>query len=440
MSFSMRAVLIGTVVMMVAAGVGAQALTLSEAIAIANQESFRLQAAGAEVDAAAGEARKARAELLPTMGVSATYNLLDGDVYTTRFIPPNPVLPPQSGGVDIGEYDTNMTAVVSIDQVLYTGGATRAGISARELEGEIAEEALQQEKRELTFAVTRSFYQVKLAEKQVEAAGKSVRRSEENLQVIDKLVAEQEALKADRLGAEARLALDRQSLLEAENDLKLARYELNRLLGRDLHSPVSLSGTLEASQLTIDEQGWVKRAVETSPQLRQAGLSSELADVMLRGAKAYGKPKIKVQGLYSWVDNDLLFKGSYYGIGLNLSIPFLQDFSAAGGAVAEAKARQAQAESTLKDAEAGIRLLVHQASSELQQAYAAIATASKNLDYHQERYRVTQRAFEEQLATFSSLLDDHAELAEAELKHYAAHFQARLAEAGLSRLTGLQRK
>jgi outer membrane protein TolC len=439
MSFSMRAVLIGTVVLLVAAGVGAQALTLAEAIAIANQESHRLQAAGAEVDAATGAARKARAELLPTMGVSAAYHLMDGDVYTTRFIPPNPILPPQSGGVDIGDYDTNMSAVLSIEQLLYSGGATRAGISARELEGEIAEEVLQQEKRELVFAVTRSFNQVLLAEKQVEVAGKSVQRSEENLGVIEKLVAEQEALQADRLGAEARLALDQQSLLEAESDLKLAGYELNRLLGRDLSSPLRLSGTLEASELTIDERGWVKRAVETSPQLRQAGLGSELADVMLDGAKAYGKPKIKLQGLYSWVDNDLLFKGSYYGIGVNLSIPFLQDLSAAGGAVAEARARQAKADSTLKDAEAGIRLLVHQAASELQQAYAAIATASKNLEYHQERYRVTQRAFEEQLATFSSLLDDHAELAEAELKLYAAHFQARLAEAGLSRLTGLQR-
>ena len=67
---------------------------------------------------------------------------------------------------------------------------------------------------------------------------------------------------------------------------------------------------------------------------------------------------------------------------------------------------------------------------------SAVDAARKNLEYHSERYRVTQSAYREEMATFSEVLDSHDDLRQAELALSGALFETRIQEAEIRRLAG----
>ncbi len=94
------------------------------------------------------------------------------------------------------------------------------------------------------------------------------------------------------------------------------------------------------------------------------------------------------------------------------------------------------AENQERQLESQVRLAVAQAVRRLQQCYQAIAAAEQYLAYHRERYRITESAFQEQLATFADVLENHVELSEAELGLFMAQYEARIAEAELKKIVG----
>jgi outer membrane protein TolC len=254
--------------------------------------------------------------------------------------------------------------------------------------------------------------------------------------MIKLLFAEQEALKVELLGAEGQLAADELALLEAENGLDLARRALNRLLGRPLDAALSPSDDLEDRLQVPPEASAVAGASTSNPGVRMAELGVEQADAALGRARALARPKVELSAIYTWIDNELFFEGQYAGAVINLSIPFLQDIRAGSAAKRQARAQKERADAMLADATAAITLRTVAAYRGLEENLAAVGVARKNLEYHRERYRVTQSGYREEMVTFSEVLDRHDDLRRAELALSAALFQARMQEAEIRRLAG----
>jgi outer membrane protein TolC len=376
----------------------------------------------------------ANAEYLPTLTASGLYTSYDGDIFYNRFIGP-PGLPPIEG-VPVGEFDTTEVFLLDFREVLYAGGARSAQVDARRLQTQLAEKEVDARTRQLDSDVTKAFYDVLLAQRAVEVVRGSIERSDQNLSEVKSRLAESEALQVEVLGAETQLAADRHDLLKAENQLALARKAFNHHLAREQDAPVELDGDLTRASSTNDASTALDRALTNSPDLQKSQLAIELADAMLRGAKSHFKPKVELQGVYSYLDNELFFEGSYWGGGLNVAVPFFKEVRSGRAAAAEARARQALEQSTLEAVRSGLEIQVERSLQAVEEAEGAVALATKALEYQRERYRVTNDAYGEQLATFSQVLDDNNALREAELQLSGAQHQARLAEAELRRLTG----
>jgi outer membrane protein TolC len=416
----------------VSLAVNAEELSLSDAIEIALAESPQVAAAQADVEFAEHGLRAAGSASWPTLAVSASYGSFSGDVLYGRFIPGVP----GDGAMPVDPYDRNATASIELKQVLYAGGAISAAKRASGVESRVAEEGLRDKRSELRYQVTRSYYEVLLAERRAEVARKSIERSQGSLDLISARFAEQEALKVELLGAEGQLAADKLALLEATNDLDLARRSLNRLLGRSQEAAISLNGSLEAQLQVPAEVTAIETATASNPSVRMAGLGVEGADAALGNAQSLSRPKIELSAVYTWIDNELFFDGEYVGAVVNLSIPFFQDVKAASAAKRRARAKQARAEAMLSDATTSAELQTVAAYRDLEEKSAAIETARKNLDYHRERYRVTQSGYREQMVTFSDVLEGHDELRQAELALSGALFATRIQEAEILRFVG----
>jgi cobalt-zinc-cadmium efflux system outer membrane protein len=410
----------------------AEEISLSDAIALALENSPEMAVAKAQVEFADQSVRAAGAGSLPTLAVSGSYGRFSGDVLFGRFIPGVP----GDGATDIGPYDTNSTAAVELTQVLYAGGSIGAAKRAGGVEQRMAAEDARKRSGDLSYKVIRAYYDVLLADHRAEVAARSVERSQEGLKTVRLRHAEQEALQVELLGAEGQVAADELSLLQANNDLDLARRALNRLLGRSQEDALSLSGSLEDGLAVPPETRGVEDAAVASPTVRLAALDVERADAAFAQARSVGRAKLELKALYTWIDNELFFKGDYAGAVVNLSIPFFQDARAGSAAKNQARARKRQAEAVLEDAESGLRLQAVAAYRKLEESAATVGAAQKNLEYHRERYRVTLSGYREELVTFSDVLDRHHDLQQAELGVFGAHYQTRLQEAEIQRLVG----
>jgi outer membrane protein TolC len=419
--------------LLAAAGVGGAAeMSLSDAIEIALENSPEVAAAQAEVEFAEQSVRVAGASSLPTLAASGSYGQFSGDVLFGRFIPGVP----GDGATDVGPYNNNTTAAIELTQVLYAGGGIGAAKRAGGVEQRMAAEGLRNRRRDLSYRVTRTYFEVLLAERSAEVAARSVERSQEGLKTVRLRHAEQEALQFELLGAEGQVAADELSLLKATNNLDLARRALSRLLGRQAEDGLSLSGSLEDPLAVPPEVQGVADVVGANPGARMAGLDVERADAAFAQARSVGRAKLELKAVYTYIDNELFFKGDYAGAVVNLSIPFFQDVRAGSAAKQQAQARKRQAEAILEDVESGLRLQAVAAYRRLEESIVTIEAAQMNVEYHRERYRVTLSGYREELVTFSDVLDRHDDLQQAELEVLGAQFQNRLQEAEIQRLVG----
>jgi cobalt-zinc-cadmium efflux system outer membrane protein len=426
----LTAVVLGALV--TAGAAFAEELSLADAIERALADSPQVAAAQAEVEFSEHGAEAAGSASWPTLGVSGSYGSFSGDVLYGRFIPGVP----GNGSMSVGPYDRNTTAAIELKQVLYAGGGIDAAKRASGVESRMAAEGLRARRRELSYQVTRAYYEVLLAERRAEVATKSIERSRESLDMIKLRFAEQEALKVELLGAEGHLTADKLVLLEATNDLDLARRSLNRLLGRPQDGELSLSDSLEGRLQVPPEATGVEDAAAANPGVRMAGLGVEQADAALGSARSLSRPKLELSAVYTWIDNELFFEGQYAGAVVNLSIPFFQDVKAGSAAKRRARAQKTRADAMLADATSAVELQTIAAYRGLEERLAAVEAARKNLEYHAERYRVTQSGYREEMVTFSEVLDRHDDLRQAELGLSGALFQTRIQEAEIRRLAG----
>jgi outer membrane protein len=426
----LTAVVLGTLVM--AGAAGAAELSLADAVETALADSPQVAAAQAEVEFAEHGEKAAGSASWPTLGVSGSYGSFSGDVLYGRFIPGVP----GDGAMPVGQYDRNATAAVELKQVLYAGGGIDAARRASGVESRMAAEGLRAQRRELSYQVTRAYFEVLLAERRAEVTKTSIERSREGLAMIELRFAEQDALKVELLGAEGQLAADQLALLEATNNLDLARRSLNRLLGRPQGNELNLSDILEGPLPVPPEEAGVENAAAANPGVRMAGLGVEHADAALGSAQSLSRPKLELSAIYTWIDNELFFEGQYAGAVVNLSIPFLQDIKAGSAAKKQARAKKARADAMLADAKSAAELQAIAAYRGLEEKLTAVEAARKILEYHSERYRVTQSGYREEMVTFSDVLESHDDLRQAELGLSGALFQTRIQEAEIRRLAG----
>ena len=290
----------------------------------------------------------------------------------------------------------------------------------------------------LTFDVTKAYYDVLVADKAVQVAETALQRSERNVGEVKKRYEEQEALKVEVVGVESRIEADRQTLLAARNELAIAKMTLNRLLERDFSTAVEPMGNLESMSEPPSPETALQLASDHNPSLRKARLQVELADTGISRARSYYLPKVQVQGSFSYIDNETSFQGITYGGTLGVTVPFFQDVWMGYGSMGQARAQKQAAEDALRQTTTAVELQVRQASLQVDQARKMIAVAKGQVDYYGERYRVAQTSFREQLSTFKDVLDDHVLLLDNELNYARAKHGYLVALAQLNRAIGQQ--
>lgn len=317
----------------------AQPLTLDQAIAEAEAHAPAVEAAEAERDAARGRTVQARAAGLPSATLSAS--IAAGRLDPGGFF-----------GLQAADV-TPRAAQATIEQPLFTGGRTRAGVARARAGERVADAAAQATRADLAAQVAEAYGAVLVAEEQqrllealVATTRELVRHAQDRFQVGD-------APRTDVSQATSRLAEARAQFAATEGAIRVARARLANLVGRDsgmlapLPLPPAVPDELEAAILAAQAQ---------SPALAQANAALDVALAADRGARAERLPTLGAFAEGSSVRDQFFpgYRGDAATVGLRARWQ-LFDGGRTRGQIAETSAGVRAARARLAEARARVQ-------------------------------------------------------------------------------------
>ncbi|MCL6565585.1 MAG: TolC family protein [Acidobacteriia bacterium] len=423
-----------------APAVAQQPITLREAVATALGNNPALQAADQQRTIAAAHVDMARAVWYPRLDFSQSFTRGNNPVYVfgtlltqRQFTAANFALPGLNAPRPLDNWQTRLDG----QWRLFDSFQSRYRVQAAQRMKTAAEFRTEQERQNLILRVVRAYYGVVVARENLAAAEEALRTAQANEKRVRDRVEAGLAVPSDLLSAQVFRAQMEERHIRAENQLQLARMTLAHEMGLPPDAWPEPSESLhELAPLDRDVELWERAALAERPDLRAVELQYQAAASHSRVARADLGPKLH---LTASIERDAETLGGPSGTNWMAGVRL--DFNLfAGGAdrarLAEAEARQRQAERQLEAFRSAVRLELRQAYLEVKAAEKRAAAASGAVEQARESLRIIQNRYEAGLADITELLRAQTAQLEAQTAWLAALHDWHVARAALERAAG----
>lgn len=416
------------------AGPAPDTLTLDDAVRLALEHNRSVSVATLQVERAEQKVAAARTRRWPNLELQATAG---STLNTIRVSYPGGAFGTYPGIGPIPPADTEVESPPSVSAnvnatlaqpltQLHRIGLT---IQASELGRRVEQERLRQERAEIVAQVRGLYYELVQRESTVHAREEQVEALRELDRVVGQQVAAEAALRSDGLEVKSRLATEEYELAGLRGDLATARERMNLLLGRDLDTAFGVVAVPETSLEEVDLASALAQAVERRPDLAQARLAVEQANVDRRIKKAERIPDLSLAvTYYTFVNVDLIPRNiALAGVQLKWE-PF--DWGRRGKETAEKTLQVEQAKRQAREAEDRARIDVSERFRRLQQARILVEAARLGREAASERLRIMTTRHLQDAALLKDLLEAQAAMsgAHAEYDHALLTFWTARAE------------
>ena len=405
-------------------------LTLEEALREAHAANARLPLPAYDVAIAREKRSEARAERWLRVAV-------EGDFI---YAPPSGYDPVVT---NLGEFKLQAIG----RQPLYDGGARRGAVARAEAELDAAGGRYRVQEKDLVLEVTSRYTELLAAREEGAARREGIGRLESYRSLLRSRQASGQAVAADRLKTEVRLALEQANILEAEKRADDARLALNDLMGRDPRGP------LEIAPLALDASSIVEvRDLGEVPEVSSARADARAADAALAIARAERRPHLDLSADVGFWGSDTsrlvpldlklthpdatfadrVRRDAGYSVTLSLTWPIF-DFGTIRARIAQADLTLRQAQQKIEVARRDARLKWEQARSTLETLQREIDLLSKAAPAARDASLEAESRYRGGAATLLEVLDAYASAVDASVRLSDATSRYRIARALLSR-------
>jgi outer membrane protein TolC len=314
------------------------------------------------------------------------------------------------------------------------------------------------------------FYEVLFNDQLIKVREASVHLLEEQLENTKRRFEAGTVPKFDVLRAEVELANARPLLIQARNDLRIAKIRLanllalNAVLSGDQSTesfPYVLVGELTYTPYTEDLTASLRTALEKRSEIKELEQQTAARKEGVHVAFSGYKPRLDIFGQFearnpslgdtkhlligtppntvtnltrgSTVDIDPTIRG--YSAGVEFTWDVFDGFST-HGRVVQARALYEAARLDLDEKKRDIALEVRTAHSTLQQAFETIESHKKGVEQGEESLRLAQARFNVGAGTQLDVLSAQTALTDARTTYARALYEYNVAVATLERVTG----
>ncbi|KPJ59348.1 MAG: hypothetical protein AMJ46_11470 [Latescibacteria bacterium DG_63] len=390
-----------------------QSMTIDECISLARENNPRLVQLKTSIEKSNVGVTSAYSDYYPTVDLSSGY---------------------RNSQTSYGEREGSYSTSLSLDYPIYRGGSRRAAVKVARAGVEIAQETYRLSENQLILEVKQAFFSILQKQEQIALTEDVLKRRKEDLVLIRlKYDAGRESLPAVE-EAEASLLRAEYDKKKAEEDLGLAKIDLNSLLGRPGRTKISLE--YHGDDTDIPPLATViKDAMAERPELRSEKANTQAIKAQVAQARSSYFPRVSLSSSYHWQGSEFFEQRDDWSVGLSLSLPIFDGFST--------KTKVQEAVLSLENQDARIQELRQEVEEEIEQAYSTwelaqriIEVNERTLEAAQNMYRLTKLQYEQGITSYFFLQQKESDLTQAENSHVDALYNLRSSKARLEKAWG----
>ena len=390
-----------------------------------------VQAAHANVRAAAAGVGLARSAYLPRIGLSGAYQRQDPVATFT--------LPSASGApheVAIAPHDV-YDAHLGVEQQIYDFGRTRARVDEAKAGERAAQTGADQVREGVALDAVRGFYAALFLAVSAKVERDVIARFEEAKRVAVERREHGVGTDFEVLQTETRISAAESRLVSIESARRNALTGLRSLLGLPASARLDLSGSLDHTREAQDPSALVERAERLRPELQVARAELARAKDAARSARASDNPTLGVSaqaGVRDGYPIDVTKAHFNSLVGAQLTVPLFDGTARRGAKVAAARveAAAADAERTRREVDTEVR----QAYENLQASFAELESATAQATQAAQAGELARTRYKAGTITNLDLLDAETTLAQARLGQARVSYDILLRQSALHHAVG----
>jgi outer membrane protein TolC len=393
-------------------------LTLDRAVQLAIGNNRQIQSAALQVQKASEEVEIARSRRLPVFDIQGQASQL---LTPVDFAFPQGAFGEFAGVGPIPATDTNVSVPRQLTYFVssqVSQPVTQLFRINRGIDSAVASHAIEQEharaqRLSVTNSVKRLYFAILQTESALDATEQALALYRELDRMLEVRVAQKVALRSDALDVQFRLAQEQLTKTTYQNTLASQKEQLNQLLGRDVRSDFVVEPVSTLSISELDVTAARARALENRPDVREARLKVEQADLDRRAKKAERLPDLSVAVSYSSYFNIDVMPTNLATAGVQLKWePF--DWGRKGRELASKTHTVEQARLAVRDAEDKVVVDVNTRFRTLVEKRALLNVAQMAQATSREKLRVKTNQYQVQAALLPDVLQLRAEQASSD--------------------------
>lgn len=411
-----------------------QKLTLQQSIEIGLKNSRQIKISESALKSSDARITEYTSQMLPKLSLSAGYNYLNLNDPHQLGLGPIPIQ------VKNPFYLYGMQ--LSIQQPIFTGFQLSSLRSAAENSYEAVNLEHQKNINNKALEIRTSFWNFYKAHRLVELTEEYLRSLEEELRITKNFLENGLVTTNDYLKLQLQSSNTMLQLIDAKNNLSLARAAFNKSIGLPLNDSTEIEISFQSYQeLKLQYSDMISEAIQNRVEIKAIEFKIKSSEDRITAANSNWWPKLYAGGnfyLYNVnaetfsIDNEKL---QLWSVGLSLN------WDLWNWGYTSSKSEQAEQE-MLQNRES-LDLLKDQIELEVYNAYLALNSQIEKLKVSQlvvasaeENFRITKEKYENQLATTSDLIEAEAELLNSKSRLAISQADYDLAKAKLDLAVG----
>ena len=408
-------------------------LTLEDAVSKALINNWDIKLSQKDIQKAQEQIDEAYSNAFPRIDFTGKY--VRNIQLPVLFLSPNTAFNPSSETqtIELGSKNS-FDAAVSLTQVLYSQKVN----TAIQIAGEYAEYSKVGNKateQQVILSVKKTFYTILLARQLVTVTQQNYEAAKANFENVSALYKQGVASEYDFLRSEVQVANTQPMLIQAKNNLELAKSALKNLLALDINQQIDVKGEFEYKKVEpVLFAEASENAVKNNPLVRQLSIQESLLDKNVTIQKSDYFPTLAMFGQYDYQtqDNTYSFKNFNWAksfmVGLQLSYTLFDGFSR-GARIQQAIIDKEKVDLGKRKLEEGLKVQVQQSKMKMEEAEKRIIAQEKSLQQANKALQIANTRYKNGVGTQLEIIDTQAAYTFAQTNYSQAIYDYLVAKA-----------
>ncbi len=415
-----------------------QKLTLCESVELGLKNSKDLKISQSKLKSSDAKVSEVSSMFLPQLKFIANYTRLSDNVPPFEVLTPFSPVPIKISEPVLNNYNLRLT----LQQPLFTGLKLMSSKKAAEYNFNASELDYSKEMNETAMNIHIAFWNYYRAIEVRNILEKSLDQIQVHLNDTKYFLENGLVTQNDYLKLQVQYSTTKLNLIEAENNLEVARAIFNKSIGFPLESKTEIIiNGLEVQSSDYNLNELISEAKNNRDEIESLSYKLKAAEENIVSAQSGWFPNLYLTGNYYYNNPNSRFQpladkwNVTWDVGVTLSWD-VWDWGITSSKTTQAEELSVQTQASLEKLNDNIEVEVYQNYLNLIKSKEKVAVSKLSLQQASENYRITSEKYKEQLATSTDLIDAEVSELQAETNLTSSLIEYNLAKVRLEKAVG----